>query len=81
MFCVPILMCKLICYLLDVVPGASVSQINTEGETPLTHAECANHDEIVKLLQNALKQEGGKVVENEGEPVCECMCVRMNSCV
>ena len=55
---------------MDVVPGASVRQINTEGETPLTHAECANHDEIVKLLQNALKQEGGEVVENEGEPVC-----------
>ena len=60
----------IVCFHFLCVPGASVNQINTEGDSPLTHAECSNHDEIVKLLQAALEQEGGELIENDGEPVC-----------
>eukprot|EP00731_Ephydatia_muelleri_P012374 Em0006g1268a len=47
--------------------GASVRQLNTEEESPLTHAEYANQQEIVKLLRTALEQEGGELVENDDQ--------------
>ena len=61
------------------VPGASVHQLNTEGETPLTHAEYANQHEIVKLLQAALEQEReGEMIENDGDS-CICLLVLVGS--
>ncbi|KAL5499607.1 hypothetical protein EMCRGX_G011058 [Ephydatia muelleri] len=47
--------------------GASVRQLNTEEESPLTHAKYANQQEIVKLLRTALEQEGGELVENDDQ--------------
>ena len=69
------------CVIIIFVPGASVRQLNTEEESPLTHAEYANQQEIVKLLRTALEQEGGELVENDGDFLWgACVPVLLNSC-
>ena len=74
-------MMSFVCYFLFFVPGASVRQLNTEGESPLTHAEYANQQEIVKLLRAALEQEGGELVENDGDFLWGACVLKIDVCL
>ena len=40
-----------------IAAGADVSIQNQEGETPRMHAEYGNHDEVAKVLREAVEME------------------------
>ena len=48
--------------------GADVNILNQEGESPLEHAEYRKHDDLIKLLKDALEKATGETAA-EGEGV------------
>ena len=49
-----------------IAGGAEASTLNQEGESPLDHAEYRKHDDIIKLLKEAMEKITGG---DTGEPL------------
>ncbi len=54
-----------------IAGGADVQAVNQEGEFPLDHARCRNHDDIIHLLEEAIEKGSG--TDPGGEYVEECL--------